>query len=65
MTEEKKAEEKEAVGRATLTLKIKLPTADDIREALIKMFPGIEITVEGEMPGKTLIVKEDEKPRIE
>lgn len=59
MGEEKEAEKK------TLTLKITLPTADDLKEALKKMFPGIEITVEGEMPGKTLVVKEGEEPRIE
>lgn len=59
MGEEEKPEKK------TLTLKITLPTADDLKEALKKMFPGIEITVEGEMPGKTLTVKTDEEPKIE
>lgn len=59
MGEEKEAEKK------TLTLKITLPTADDLKEALKKMFPGIEITVEGEMPGKTLTIKEGEEPKIE
>ncbi len=59
------AEEKEAEEKKTLTLKITLPTADDLKEALKKMFPGIEITVEGEMTGKQLVIKEDEKPEIE
>ncbi len=59
------AEEKETPEKKTLTLKITLPTADDLKEALKKMFPGIEITVEGELPGKTLVIKEDEEPRIE
>lgn len=58
--EEKKAEEKK-----TLTLKIKLPTADDLKEALKKMFPGIEITVEGEVSGKTLTIEEGKEPKIE
>lgn len=43
MSETQKKSEKN-----TLTVKITLPTKEDIVEALSKLFPGVKVEVEGE-----------------
>lgn len=38
--------------RATITIKVKLPTKETVVDAISKLFPGIEVEVEEKTPSE-------------